>query len=92
PALAADRTHAIDEAIATLQEIFVTNVFPQMNVTWGTYSDHLGHSGMAGGCFRCHNVAFEAEDGSKISADCELCHQIVAYERTADEIELVVEE
>jgi hypothetical protein len=47
---------------------------------------------MAGGCFRCHNVAFEAEDGSKISADCELCHQIVAYERTASEIALVVEE
>ncbi len=92
PSIAANRAHALDEAIGTLQDVYVTNVFPQMNVTWGTYSDHLGHSGMAGGCFRCHNVAFEAEDGSKISADCELCHQIVAYERTADEIALVVEE
>ena len=81
-----------DEAKETLQELFTTNVFPAMNVTWGTYPDHLGHKGMAGGCFRCHNVAFTAEDGSKISADCELCHQIVAYERTADEIALVVEE
>ena len=92
PGLAVDRAHAVDEAIATLQERYTTNVFPAMAVTWGTYPDHLGHKGMAGGCFRCHNVAFTAEDGSKISADCELCHQIVAYERTADEISLVIEE
>ena len=92
PAIASDRSHAVEEAIATLQELYVTNVFPAMNVSWGTYPDHLGHKGLAGGCFRCHNVAFTAEDGSKISSDCELCHQIVAYERTADEISLVVEE
>ena len=92
PALAVEQSHNLEEAIATLQELYVTNVFPAMNVTWGTYPDHLGHKGMAGGCFRCHNVAFTAEDGSKISADCELCHQIVAYERTADEISLVIEE
>ena len=92
PALAASRGHAVDEAIETLQEVYVTNVFPDMNVTWGTYPDHLGHSGMAGGCFRCHNVAFTADDGSKISADCELCHQIVAYERTAADVSLVIEE
>ena len=92
PSLAAEQSHSVEEAIETLQELFTTNVFPAMNVTWGTYPDHLGHKGMAGGCFRCHNVAFTAEDGSKISADCELCHQIVAYERTADEIALVVEE
>jgi hypothetical protein len=92
PSLAADRAHAIDEAIETLQEVYVTNVFPDMNVRWGTYPDHLGHSGMGGGCFRCHNVAFTADDGSKISADCELCHQIVAYERTAADVALVLEE
>ena len=92
PALAVEQSHNLEEAIATLQELYVTNVFPAMNVTWGTYPDHLGHKGMAGGCFRCHNVAFTAEDGSKISAECELCHQIVAYERTADEISLVIEE
>lgn len=92
PAIASDRSHSVEEAIATLQELYVTNVFPAMNVSWGTYPDHLGHKGLAGGCFRCHNVAFTAEDGSKISSDCELCHQIVAYERTADEISLVVEE
>jgi len=92
PALSESRGHAVEEAIETLQEVYVTNVFPFMNVTWGTYPDHLGHSGMAGGCFRCHNVAFTAEDGSKISADCELCHQIVAYERTAADISQVIEE
>ena len=47
---------------------------------------------MAGGCFRCHNIAFTAEDGSRISADGELCHQLLAYERTAEEIRLVVDE
>jgi hypothetical protein len=92
PSVAEDQAHTIDEAVGTLQELYVTNVFPQMNIAWGTYTDHLGHSGMTGGCFRCHNLAFTADDGSKISADCELCHQILAYERTADQIELVVSE
>lgn len=91
PEVVESRAHAIDEAIGALQQIYVTNVFPEMNVTWGTYPDHLGHSGRAGGCFRCHNFAFTAEDGSKISSDCELCHQIVAYERTADEIRVVID-
>jgi hypothetical protein len=92
PDLTESRAHAINEAIEALQQIYVTNVFPDMKVTWGTYPDHLGHSGMAGGCFRCHNIAFTAEDGSKISSDCELCHQIVAYERTAGQIRVVVED
>ena len=91
PDIVAGRTHLIDEAVTALQELYVTNVFPAMNVTWGTYPDHLGHSGMTGGCFRCHNDAFTAEDGAKISADCELCHEIVAYQRTRDEVELVVD-
>lgn len=90
PVIAADRSGALDDAIGTLQELYVTNVFPSMNVTWGTYPDHLGHSGMQSGCFRCHNIAFTAEDGSKISADCELCHRIMAYERPVEQIELVV--
>ena len=92
PAIAEQNSHTIDEAIRALQELYVTNVFPEMNVTWGTYPDHLGHSGETVGCFRCHNAAFTAEDGSKISSDCELCHRIVAYERTADQMELVIEE
>jgi hypothetical protein len=43
---------------------------------------------MQGGCFRCHNGEFTADDGGKISVDCELCHQIVAYEQPRDQVEL----
>lgn len=88
PELAAGQAHMIREAAETLGDVYATNVFPAMNVEWDTYPNHLGHMGMQGGCFRCHNSEFTAEDGSGISVDCELCHQIVAYEQPREQVEL----
>jgi hypothetical protein len=66
----------IDHSIASLQKAFSDNTFPKMKVTYDHYPEHIGHL-ESDGCFRCHNDAFVASDGSKISRDCSLCHNIV---------------
>lgn len=63
----------VDRAVAGVQDVYRRNVFPAMNVTWGTYPDHRGHVDSAG-CFRCHDDRHAAQDGSVIRQDCELCH------------------
>jgi hypothetical protein len=61
-------------AVATLQDIYRRNVFPDMKVTFGTYPDNVGHTTSAG-CFRCHDGSLLAKDGSSINSDCEYCHK-----------------
>lgn len=56
-----------------LQELYQSNVFPTMKVTWGSYPNNKGHI-TSNGCMRCHDDSHEAKDGSKISGDCEYCH------------------
>ena len=58
----------------SLQTVYRRNVFPVMNVTFGTYPDNLGHI-TSTGCFRCHDGGHTAKDGAVISADCEYCHK-----------------
>ena len=64
----------VNRAIAGVQDVWSNNVFPAMNVTWGTYPNHLGHVDSPG-CFRCHDDEHAASDGSLIRQDCELCHK-----------------
>lgn len=71
----------------TLADILERNVFPAMEVTWGTYGSNLGHSDMDGamspvGCFRCHADEHESEDGRTVSQDCEQCHNLLAWDET----------
>jgi hypothetical protein len=63
----------VERAVAATQDAWSGNVFPAMNVTWGTYPNQLGHVD-APGCFRCHDDEHKAADGSVIRQDCELCH------------------
>ena len=63
----------VERAVAGTQDVWARNVFPAMNVRWGTYPNHLGHVD-APGCFRCHDGEHVAADGSVIRQDCELCH------------------
>lgn len=65
----------VERAVAAAQDAWSRNVFPAMNVTWGTYPNQLGHVD-APGCFRCHDDEHTAADGSVIRQDCELCHTI----------------
>ena len=65
----------VKQAIAGTQDVWSHNVFPAMQVKWGTYPNHLGHVDTPG-CFRCHDDTHKAKDGAVIKQDCELCHAI----------------
>jgi hypothetical protein len=69
----ADRQADIQRTIETARRLYSRNVFPSMNVTWGTYPNHIGHT-TAAGCFRCHDDTKKTKDGRTISMDCTLCH------------------
>jgi hypothetical protein len=63
----------IDRAVGGAREVWARNVFPAMNVKWGTYANHIGHIDSPG-CFRCHDDEHKTSDGKVIRQDCELCH------------------
>jgi hypothetical protein len=65
----------VERAVAAVQDIYQRNVFPSMNVTFGTYPDNIGHVDSPG-CFRCHDDDHKSKDGKKIGQDCETCHAI----------------
>ncbi len=65
-------------AAATVADIWLRNVHPDMNVTWGTYPNFIGH----GGCMRCHDGNHMDSDGEAISFDCSLCHSVLAEKAT----------
>jgi NapC/NirT cytochrome c family, N-terminal region len=62
-------------SIGVTQAIYRRNVFPEMNVTWGTYPNQIGHT-TSNGCFRCHADTHKTRDGLTIKQDCESCHSI----------------
>ena len=64
----------VERAISGAQTVWTTNMFPAMNVKWGTYPNQIGHIDFPG-CFRCHDDEHASEDGSVIRQDCELCHK-----------------
>ena len=70
---------ALERAVTALKEVYQRNVFPTMNVTFGTYPDNLGHTSSPG-CFRCHDGSLTARDGSSITSDCESCHKMLEAE------------
>jgi len=65
----------IDRAVLATQNILRRSVFPEMQVTFGTYASNIGHTD-APGCFRCHDDEHVAKDGKAIGQDCETCHAI----------------
>ncbi len=75
-----DKRSMIDAAIREIQAIYLRNVFPAMNVTWGTYPNNLGHADFPG-CFRCHDGNHSTADGNRtISNDCDACHTLLAVD------------
>jgi hypothetical protein len=69
----ADQKAAIDEAVATLQEIYEHTDFPRMNLDWDFYPDNLGHTDFPG-CFRCHDGEHVNAEEESIPNNCTLCH------------------
>jgi nitrate/TMAO reductase-like tetraheme cytochrome c subunit len=66
----------VERAILGVQDVWARNVFPSMNVKWGTYPNHIGHLDTPG-CFRCHDDEHKSKDGRVIRQDCTLCHNEV---------------
>lgn len=85
PDLYQKRRADIERSAQALLAIFKRNVFPEMNVKWGTYPDHIGHMDFPG-CFRCHDDAHKSKDGRAIRQDCNACHELLAVEETSPEI------
>jgi nitrate/TMAO reductase-like tetraheme cytochrome c subunit len=66
--------------VATLQEIFQTIRFPEMNVDWRTHPDNIGHFYTLG-CFRCHDDQHVSKEGKTITKDCQACHTLLGQEQ-----------
>ncbi len=65
----------VERAVVATQDVYRRNVFPEMNVQFGTYANNIGHMDSPG-CFRCHDDNHKSTDGKKIGQDCETCHAI----------------
>jgi hypothetical protein len=65
----------VDQLVRTAQFLHARNVFPAMNVSWGTHPNNVGHTD-APGCFRCHDDQHKSAEGRVIRQDCDLCHEI----------------
>jgi hypothetical protein len=66
----------IRKAGAYLVETYLGNVWPDMNIKWGTYGSHIGHqrADEGWGCWRCHDDAHADAQGKTIPQNCDLCH------------------
>src|ERR1041384_2250781 len=69
----------VKQAVATVQDIYRKNFFPQMKADWRTHPNNIGHKDWAG-CFRCHDGLHKTADGKKKlgASDCNSCHVILA--------------
>ncbi len=75
----------VDSAISEVRKIYARNVFPGMNVVWGTYPNNLGHEDFPG-CFRCHDDMHKSTDGKVITQDCDACHTILAMDEESPKV------
>ncbi|HZT78358.1 MAG TPA: NapC/NirT family cytochrome c [Vicinamibacterales bacterium] len=69
------RRQDVERAVQATEAVYRRNVFPAMNVTFGTYPNNIGHIDFPG-CFRCHDDNHKTKDGHVIKQDCDLCHAI----------------
>ena len=66
---------ALRRSIGVTQALYRRNVFPEMNIGWGTYANQSGHT-TSNGCFRCHTDTHKTRDGLTITQECESCHSM----------------
>ncbi len=65
-------------AIAAVQGIYATTIFPDRKADWRVYPDNIGHKDWPG-CFRCHDNKHKTAEGKLVRAsDCNSCHTIIA--------------
>jgi hypothetical protein len=79
------RTADVELAASALLAIYSENVFPELQVKWGTYKNNLGHTDSPG-CFRCHDEGHTSADQKTITQDCGACHELVAMSEASPEV------
>jgi hypothetical protein len=67
------RRQDVERAVAAASAVYRRNVFPEMNVRFGTYLNNIGHMDSPG-CFRCHDDNHKTKDGKAIGQECDACH------------------
>ena len=77
PELATENADAISAAVDALGDIYSVNVFPNMQVWWDTYPNHIGHN-QSPGCFRCHSRSMRTAERVQIRSGCDVCHTVLA--------------
>ena len=77
PDVYSSRRTSIQAAIADLQHIYQSTIFPYMKVDWRTHPNNIGHF-YTPGCFRCHDGQHVSPDGKVIPKDCNTCHTVQA--------------
>ena len=85
PDLFKTRRAQIQRSAAAVLDIYNRNVFPAMKVTWGSYSNNLGHTDFTG-CFRCHDDAHSSAQAQKITQDCNACHSLLAVDEQSPKV------
>jgi hypothetical protein len=90
PEVAAGQADAVAAAAEALGDIYAVNVFPNMNVWWDTYPNHIGHK-QSPGCGRCHSRGMRTEEREQVSSDCDTCHIVLAEEEENPDIIAVLD-
>jgi hypothetical protein len=64
------------QAVQVALRLYRENVFPEMKITWGTYTNQLFHIDDTG-CMRCHDDqhTVKGDPEKKVRHDCEMCHK-----------------
>ncbi|MBI4556138.1 MAG: NapC/NirT family cytochrome c [Candidatus Hydrogenedentes bacterium] len=79
------KRESVETAIAELAAVHKRNVFPKMDITWGTYPNNLGHEEFPG-CYRCHDDSHSSANGEVIRQDCTICHAVLAWQEENPEV------
>ncbi len=88
PEIAAKKRPILERLIAAGRKIYSLITFPEMNVTWRSYPDNIGHKNFPG-CFRCHAGDHVDDNGRPISHECSTCHTFLEPVKT-DGAELLI--
>jgi len=85
PQIASSKAASVKAAVAELQRIYGTTIFPDMKVNWKTHPNNIGHF-YSQGCFRCHDGNHVSKDGKVISKDCNSCHTVLEQQESGTEV------
>ena len=68
----------LSDAIAAVQALYRTTIFPERKADWRVYPNNIGHKDWLG-CFRCHDDQHKTAEGHPVkSSDCTSCHAILS--------------